>query len=592
MPRMRSLVMLTIAWVTVSGGGCDGTSPEAGPFPVFVTQPGGARGGAPFATQPVIELRDAGGNPAVGVAAAVRVEIAANAGGATLSGTVTVNTLNARATFTDLRIDKAGTGYTLVARSRAATTTSTPFDVTAGPPTPNTSDVITGSGLLMPGDTTLVTVRARDAVGNALSQGGAAVQISIDGGTATGSFSPVADLGNGTYTSVFTATGFGTPVSVRVRFDDGEFSAPRASFAVIGFVQISISDFHACAVATTAEAYCWGRGSFGQLGLGAGEVSQHLKPAKVAGGISWAYVGAGADMTCGLSTSGRIYCWGNKVGFSTGISGPSNGAFPEPIDGTYTYSRLAVGWDLGACAITTTNLPICWGVNRYGQVGSGSASPGAVPSVIAGSPVFAGIGRDIFNGCGITPGGAVYCWGTNLNGLLGVADSTLPETCDGHKCSPTPMAVPDGEGLVPASLSVGQNHACALKVDGAAYCWGNGGSNNGQATPPQPMPTLRRFTQIVTGSALFCGIATDGWTYCWGSSASGQTGTGAFTGTVTDPTRTVGDISFAQIDAGIARMCGVAFNGRAYCWGANLEGPLGDGTTTDRAVPTLVQSVR
>ncbi len=594
MSRIRSLGMLTVAFVMVFGCGCDGTSPgEAGPPSlVFVTQPGGARGGTPFATQPVVELRDASGNLAVGVATAVQVEIGSNAGGATLSGTVTVNTSNARATFTDLSIDRAGTGYTLVARFGGATTASTPFDVTVGPPNPNTSDVTTGSGPLMAGDTTLVTVRARDADENALSQGGAAVQISLDGGTTTGSFSPVTDFGNGTYTSVFTATGFGTPASVRVKFDDAEFGTPRASLAVTGFVHVSTSNFHACAVANTADAYCWGRGMFGQLGLGPGQVGQRLKPAKVTGGISWVSVGAGADMTCGLSTSGQIYCWGNKVSFSTGISGPSNGAFPEQIDGTHTYTRLAVGWDLGACTITMTNLPICWGVNRHGQVGTGSASPGAVPSVLAGSPVFAAIGRDIFNGCGITPGGTVYCWGSNVNGLLGVADGTLTETCEVHKCSPTPMAVPDGEGMVPASLSVGQNHACALKSDGAAYCWGNGGVNNGQATPPRPVPTLLRFTQIATGSTLFCGIATDGWTYCWGSSSSGQTGTGAFSGTVTEPTRTVGDISFAQIDAGILQMCGVALNGRAYCWGSNVEGQLGDGTTTDRAVPTLVQSVR
>ena len=33
--------------------------------------------------------------------------------------------------------------------------------------------------------------------------------------------------------------------------------------------------------------------------------------------------------------------------------------------------------------------------------------------------------------------------------------------------------------------------------------------------------------------------------------------------------------------------CGVS-GGRGYCWGLNAEGFLGDGTTTDRPVPTQV----
>ena len=146
--------------------------------------------------------------------------------------------------------------------------------------------------------------------------------------------------------------------------------------------------------------------------------------------------------------------------------------------------------------------------------------------------------------------------------------------------------------MVPASLSVGQNHACALTVDGVAYCWGNGGANNGQASPAEPVSTPLRFVQIVTGDNLFCGISTDTSTYCWGNNGYGQTGIGTFDGVSTDPTRVAGDVKLRQVDAGIGQMCGVSANGRAYCWGANSEGQLGDGTTIDRAIPTLVQSVR
>jgi alpha-tubulin suppressor-like RCC1 family protein len=540
-----------------------------------------------------VEVLDAGGNLVEGAAIDVSTAIADNPGGGQLSGTTVVRTSNGLASFTDLKIDKVGIGYTLRASAQNLSgSTSQPFDVSVGPPSLLLSSVATGPQPLMAGDTTLVTVQIRDAGGNAVPGGVAGLQMSLAGGTVTGSFGSVQELGGGAYATVFTASGFGTPAQIYLTFGDGQTGAPGPTIAVIGFVEVSISNFNACAAANTGDAYCWGRGYFGALGVGSGDYTSRLKPTKVSGGISWLHVGAGGDVTCGLATTHRVYCWGASGDYATGISAPSDPAVPQVIDGSYLFSALAVGWDMGACGITTTTLPICWGLNSWGQVGTGSASVGEPPSVVAGQLTFAAIGRDIFNSCGITADGTTYCWGSNLDGGLGVADSTLGQSCNGQKCSPVPLAVPGATGMAPASLSVGQNHICALKPDGSAYCWGNGGVDNGQASPAEAMPTSLRFRQFVTGNSLYCGIATDDTTYCWGGNAYGQTGSGSFSGSLTDPTPITLGVKLVQLDAGIGEVCGVAANGRAYCWGGNLEGQLGDGTTVDRAVPTLVQSVR
>jgi hypothetical protein len=68
----------------------------------------------------------------------VAVAIAAGAGtaGAALSGTTTVAAVAGVATFADLSIDSAGTGYTLTATSGALIAdVSAAFDITAGPAT-------------------------------------------------------------------------------------------------------------------------------------------------------------------------------------------------------------------------------------------------------------------------------------------------------------------------------------------------------------------------------------------------------------------------------------------------------------------------
>jgi hypothetical protein len=67
-------------------------------------------------------------------------------------------------------------------------------------------------------------------------------------------------------------------------------------------------------------------------------------------------------------------------------------------------------------------------------------------------------------------------------------------------------------------------------------------------------------------------------------------------GTTTDrlvPTPVAGGLTFAVVDAGTGRpffghTCGVTTTGAAYCWGWNGSGELGDGTTTQRLVPTAV----
>jgi alpha-tubulin suppressor-like RCC1 family protein len=50
-----------------------------------------------------------------------------------------------------------------------------------------------------------------------------------------------------------------------------------------------------------------------------------------------------------------------------------------------------------------------------------------------------------------------------------------------------------------------------------------------------------------------------------------------------------GGIAFATLVAGQNHVCGSVSSGAMYCWGSNQSGQLGDGTTTNRSVPTLVK---
>src|SRR5688500_588070 len=82
----------------------------------------------------------------------VTIALGNNPGGGTLSGTLTVFANNGRAHFQDLSIDRAGSGYTLVASaSGLPSVTSDAFAITPGPASGATT-VITANPTSVPAD--------------------------------------------------------------------------------------------------------------------------------------------------------------------------------------------------------------------------------------------------------------------------------------------------------------------------------------------------------------------------------------------------------------------------------------------------------
>jgi alpha-tubulin suppressor-like RCC1 family protein len=47
-------------------------------------------------------------------------------------------------------------------------------------------------------------------------------------------------------------------------------------------------------------------------------------------------------------------------------------------------------------------------------------------------------------------------------------------------------------------------------------------------------------------------------------------------------------LTFRYIRAGFLHTCGLTTNNGVYCWGANSEGQLGNGTTTDSTIPIRI----
>ncbi|HEU4996224.1 MAG TPA: invasin domain 3-containing protein [Gemmatimonadaceae bacterium] len=150
----------------------------------IATQPAGAIAGSPFATQPVIEVRDAQGN--VVLTDASTVSAALGAGTGTLQGTLNASAVNGVATFTNLRHNTAETITIQFTDGALTPATSANLVVSTGVPAQlsvaQAPTATPQSGIPFP---TQPTIQLRDAQGNAVSQANVNVTATITAGAGT-----------------------------------------------------------------------------------------------------------------------------------------------------------------------------------------------------------------------------------------------------------------------------------------------------------------------------------------------------------------------------------------------------------------------
>src|SRR5439155_1618451 len=180
--------------------------------------------------------------------------------------------------------------------------------------------------------------------------------------------------------------------------------------------------------------------------------------------------------------------------------------------------------------------------------------------------------------------------GGNGSGQLG--DGTMTS-----RSSPVLVQAPAGVSF--AAVTGGAAHTCGLTtgLSAAAYCWGGNGSGQlgdgtktNQLTPVLVQaPAGVSFAAVTAGAAHTCGVTAAGAAYCWGDNGVDQLGDGTTTSQTTPVLgQAPAGVSFAAVTAGAVNTCGVTASGTVYCWGRNVEGQLGDGTTTDRLTPVRV----
>ncbi len=362
--------------------------------------------------------------------------------------------------------------------------------------------------------------------------------------------------------------------------------APAATAtASLTFVQVAQGSTHSCGVTADSRAYCWGSNSLGELGNGTQDPS--LTPSPVAGGHQFQSVSAGSAFSCGLTTDGAAYCWGANFDGTLGSGSAADLSLtPVTVAGDRRYRQLRAG-AAHVCAVTLGEVSFCWGNNLFRQLGATLTAPArsSVPlRVQTGHRIFRRLIPGGTHTCGLTADGVAYCWGNNSSGQLGT----------GTTGQSMPLALVRG-GHHFSQLSAGQDHTCGV-ADGKAYCWGAndegelGDGTRSNRTRPRAVTGGLTFKGVSASNQFSCGITASNLAYCWGLNSVGQLGNGAMGSSRPDPVRVLGGHSFTTLGGMTSSLhaCAVTPDQRAYCWGRNTSGQLGDGTTTNRTRPVAV----
>lgn len=400
------------------------------------------------------------------------------------------------------------------------------------------------------------------------------------------------------------------------------------------------------------QLYSWGRNEFGQLANGT--TTDGLTPAIVPNFSGVVQVTGSGDGAYALRTDKTVWGWGRNNGNGEGMVGDGtnvNRSTPVQINVTDVVQLSGAG---GAGAVlTSTGQVWAWGENSKGRLGDGSqtdrlspvqmtglggltiarisqvyggggtmnfalitadntvavsigsAVQGAPATVVAGSATTVqarvAAGSAGVSGVGVTFSGTAGATFANASGSTdssGVFSTTVqvdPASAPGRVLQVT--ATTDQSAATATAVVLGSNAlSCGRNANGEAGI-GVGGVSDPSKDPVVTMTPLQRafpsplvdLQGAATGMTL--ALLADQTVWAVGGDFHGDTAGAAPLGSYTETWKRIPSLSrVTQIDVGSGNGYAVLSDGSLWGWGVNDRGQLGNGGTSDSAVPVRILS--
>ncbi|MEM7132835.1 MAG: Ig-like domain-containing protein [Chloroflexota bacterium] len=310
---------------------------------------------------------------------------------------------------------------------------------------------------------------------------------------------------------------------------------------------------------------------------------------------------------------GGVKCWGHNGDGQLGDGTTNQRSTPVDVTNLSAGVTAIVTGDVHSCALVDADGDgrggvKCWGGNWTGQLGDNSFISRSTAFDVSGlTDGVVAIAAGVHHTCALVDAdgdgsSGVKCWGWNGDGQLG--DNSFSN-------SPVPVDV-SGLSSHVIAITAGYRHTCAI-VDpdgdgrGNAKCWGfnaygqlgNGSTGPQHFSEPVDVGGIADVIAITAGWFHTCAISDAngdgrGNATCWGYNSQGQLGNGSTSNSVSRPVDVSSlGASVTAISVHYHQTCGLVDtdgdgSSGAKCWGWNHYGQLGNGSTSNSAVPVDV----
>ena len=319
----------------------------------------------------------------------------------------------------------------------------------------------------------------------------------------------------------------------------------------------------------------------------------------VASALSLAAAGpAQAGVTRSAQAARRVgpllVAWGENIFGQLGNGTTMDTGEPDlvnPPAGLKAVSARVAGT---AVAVTTSGRVMAWGRGTDGELGNGAMKdryrpvPVKLPAGVKVAAVRVGFAFAV----AVTTTGRVYTWGLGSEGELGNGQ---------RKSSDLPVAVHLPRGVRVKAVSAGAQTALALTATGRVLAWrdgqegqlGNGRTVNSGKPVWVKIPPRTRIKAVGAGVDQMFAVTVSGGLLAWGGNTDFSLGDGKpGIRRVPDRVRLPKHVRVVGAFGGLLHSLAVTADGRVLAWGGNEIGQLGDGTMTNRKLPTFAHIPR
>jgi alpha-tubulin suppressor-like RCC1 family protein len=246
------------------------------------------------------------------------------------------------------------------------------------------------------------------------------------------------------------------------------------------------------------------------------------------------------------------------------------------------------------------------------DAGTPDAGSPDVPPTDAGPPVFTRVAAgSTGHACAVRSDGTLWCWGLNDKGQLAREPGDSSSRCAVRGSTPARTLPCENRARRTTAftdvtdVSAGNGTTCALRRDGAVWCWGlndagqlgqGRGNTSANATPVRvDIPPARA---LALGAFHACAVLVDGGVRCWGSNKFAQCGAplnpgpsrcdegdGTLSPCAPTPVTVPGITTARAVSLGRWHSCALLADNTVRCWGLNDSAQLGTGAVESADAP-------